>query len=143
MPDMLSVSRDLPIPRWKAWEWLTESYLTAKWYGPYRMMGNTLLITMIHEDGKPEVEGALLDYADGRMLRLRAGTVKEGFVFRVQLDDAPGGTRVTVSQKRANDESDQRYEAGWHFYLDALANAVAGKPAPVFADYEPKTDKKG
>ena len=138
MPNMLSISRDLPIPRWKAWEWLTESHLTAKWYGPYRMMGDKLLITMIHEEGTPEVEGTLLDYAYERMVRLRAGTPKEGFVFEVQLSDAPGGTRVTLTQERAGDESDQWYEAGWRFYLDCLANSVAGKPAPEFADYTPK-----
>ncbi len=138
MPDMITVSRDLPIPRWKAWEWLTESHMTAKWYGPYRMMGNTLYITMIHEEGQPEVEGALLDYVYERSVRLQAGSGPDAFAFTVALDDIPGGTRVTLTQAKTGGEGDIWYDAGWNFYLDCLVNAIAGKPAPVFSDYAPK-----
>ncbi len=131
----LVLHRDLPLSRAETWAWLTDSEKTALWYGPYQRDGDKLFITMLHEDGQPTVEGRLVAHEREQYFTLRAGTQESDFTYRVDLSDAPGGTRVTLRQDLPGTPDDPWFEAGWNFYLDCLKNAVAGEKAPTFEDY--------
>ena len=134
-PSELVLRRDFAMPRAELWGWLTDTAKTALWYGPYQREGGRLFITMIHEEGQPTVEGTLLGHEDQRMLHLRAGTEESDFDYRVELEDIPDGSRVTLRQTLHGTPDDPWFEAGWNFYLDCLVHAIQGMPAPVFEDY--------
>ena len=131
----ITVSRHLPLSRRAAWEWLTDSGKTAKWYGPYTLQGGRLTIRLIQEEGQPEAQGELLRYEQESLLLLRIGPAEAPWDVTVRLDSAPGGSLVTISQPGIGKEEDPWIIAGWSFYLDCLLAAVNGEAAPKFEDY--------
>lgn len=132
----IQVSQRLPISRYAAWEWLTHSDKMAKWYGPYRMDGDRLIIKLIHEEGQPEAEARLLDFVTESLVKLRLNPADDRpWDVSFRLTDEEGGSRVTISQASVSREEDPWVAAGWAFYLGCLLAAIEKRPAPPFSDY--------
>lgn len=134
--DQIRVSQKLPISRYAAWEWLTYSDKMAKWYGPYRVDGDRVIIRLIHEEGQPEAEAKLMDFVTESLVKLRLNpSANEPWDVSFRLTDEEGGSRITVTQPSISSDMDPWVEAGWAFYLDCLLAAIEKRDAPVFADY--------
>jgi uncharacterized protein YndB with AHSA1/START domain len=103
-PAVPSVRREivLPVERDRAWELLTQPDELREWLADD--------VELEPEEGAPlrvawntgeEREGVVEEVDDGRRLRFRWDDAATGIPSRVEwtLDDAPGGTRVTVEER--------------------------------------------
>lgn len=131
----IQVSQKLPISRYAAWEWLTHSDKLAKWYGPYRLVGDRVVIKLIHEEGQPEAEAQLLDFITESLVKLRMLVGDSQWDVSFRLTSEAGGSLMTISQAAISPEMDPWVEAGWAFYLGCLVAAIEDKPTPRFEDY--------
>ena len=89
----------LPVERERAWELLTEPRELREWLADDVELepeeGAPLRVAWHNGEAR---EGVVEEVDDGRRLRFRWDDASTGVPSRVEwtLDDAPGGTRVTV-----------------------------------------------
>lgn len=131
----------IPLPPADSWRWLTQTDLTARWFGPFRFEGDRLFVTMIQEDNTPEMEGRVLAKQTHERLTLKLGTDDSAWVIDVFLEPARGGTLLRLEQAASGRQEDDWISAGWHFYLDCLLAAINHQPMPRFDDYAPYPDE--
>ncbi len=131
------LSRKLPISRPEAWTWLTVSDQTKKWYGPFRKEQEKLFVTMLQEEGQPEMEGRILACEEESVLILKLGTADDAWIIQLDLVDGDDGSVITLTQDKTGTDADPWIEAGWSFYLDCLLAAILHTPLPLFEDYAP------
>ena len=127
---MPSVRREivLPVPRARAWELLTDEAELAEWLadeveldpapgGPVRARWR---------EGGEERDGVVESVEPGERLRFRwrAGDADEASSVEWRLEDAIGGTRVVVTERRLTAAA-----FPWGPRMQALARASALCPA--------------
>lgn len=124
----------------ETWSWISESDKTEKWYGPFRVEGDVLYTTLIQEEGRPEVEGRILQCKSKELIELKLGTTEDSWIIKLVLNEVLDGTKVTLYQDKTGTKIDPWIEAGWVFYLDCLLAAVNKTVMPMFEDYAPEGD---
>lgn len=127
------------IPRFPSvtWDWLTSSDLVAQWFGPFEAEGDVLFVTMMQEEGKPRMEGRILQCRPKEYLQLKLGTDDTAWVIELSLEAIEEESQLTLKQAKTGSDEDAWIDAGWQFYLDCLLAAVNKTAAPSFRDYAP------
>ncbi|MET9022986.1 SRPBCC family protein [Actinopolymorpha sp. NPDC004070] len=149
----LEFRRTYPDPIEEVWAAVTESDRSARWIGTWtgrRGVGSTVEFTMTGEDGAGPEPVQILECEPPRRLvvdwsvpgqprwRVEVTLSPEG------IDENTGGTGENTGENTgtsllfvhrlasAGDVTD--VAAGWHYYLDRLAAALADRPGPECDD---------
>ena len=93
-----------------------------------------------NEEGRPEVEGRILQCKSKELIELKLGTTEDSWIIKLVLNEVLDGTKVTLYQDKTGTKIDPWIEAGWVFYLDCLLAAVNKTVMPMFEDYAPEGD---
>lgn len=135
----LTVTRALPVPVEEAWEWITISDRTARWYGPWRgtgRVGETVQVTMSEEEGAPETAMRVEACERPHLLTLVADNPPP-FAFPIDLVLAPTtqGCSISLRHRQIPPELPVRdLGPGWELYLDRLVAAVEERTPLTFAE---------
>ncbi len=128
---MLIYERHFPSPIEVVWAALTESERTARWFGSWSGtpgVGSNVLVTWTAEEGAPAEEMTIVACEPPRLLTLSAGPDKEfPYLTTVELWEEEGGVRLEFRQPMWGDANPAMLGTGWEFYLDRLADTLAGE----------------
>src|SRR5690606_7781524 len=119
------------------WASLTESERTARWFGPWKGEpgpGRTIEVQMAYEDEQPWMPMTVDACEPPRRLAVSTVDDEGAWFLEVVLVATAGGTELRFTQHlaHADRKSVSHTGPGWEYYLDMLAAAHEGKPAPDF-----------
>jgi uncharacterized protein YndB with AHSA1/START domain len=121
--------RLLPHSPERVWRALTEPAELAAWFPSTiegaRVAGAHLTFTFEHAEA-PEMDGVMIACEEPRLLEFMWGNDQ----IRIELEPAPEGTRLTLSDTLEENGKAARDGAGWHACLGGLERLLA-VPAPA------------
>ena len=133
----LELSRTLQLPREDVWARLTESSLTAQWFGPWeRISDDSIRITMNFEEGAPASDMAIEACEPPSRLAVRTLDDMQ-WPLEVRLDDQGASTVLVLVHSCENTDGVGEIGPGWEYYLDMFVASAHGEPLPKFDDYFP------
>ncbi|MFI2662541.1 SRPBCC family protein [Micromonospora carbonacea] len=136
----LVVSRTFRAPVEDVWASVTESDRTARWFGPWEgeaAPGRVIRVQMAHEDQEPWFDLRIDACEPPRRLALSTTDGPGGWRIELLLSHSAGRTELRLVQHLATTDGIGDLGPGWEYYLDMLAAARDGRPAPSFDDYHP------
>lgn len=136
----LILTRTFRAPREDVWASVTEPERTARWLGPWEgdaAPGRTVRVQMAFEEGAPW--GDLRIDACEPPRRLAVSMTDESGTWRMEvlLSEMGGSTHLRLVHHLDTEVALGEVGPGWEYYLDMLAAARDGSPAPRFDDYYP------
>lgn len=134
----LAFRREFPDPVAEVWAAVTEPDRCARWFaswtGDARPGGTVALILTSDEDGGGAPEPARITGCEPpHRLWLDLDGPGSGPPWRIAVEltaTAGGGTVLEFRQVLADGIAASDAGPGWHWYLDRLAAALAGRPMP-------------
>lgn len=133
----LELSRSIAAPREDVWALLTESSLTALWFGPWeRISDDTIEVTMSFEEGEPTSEMVIEAYEAPSRLAVRM-TGEGAWPLEVRLTERESATDLVLVHSCESRDGLGGIGPGWEYYLDMFVAAVNGSPLPSFDAYYP------
>lgn len=134
----LELSRTFHAPREDVWASLTESDRTARWYGPWERVSDSMIrVQMLFEDGKPWSELTVDACEEPSHLAVSTPEDEGGWKLTVTLDEADGTTTLHLVHHLTGTAGVGDIGPGWEYYLDMLVASREGRPLPKFDDYYP------
>ncbi|WP_433295435.1 SRPBCC family protein [Actinoplanes sp. CA-030573] len=136
----LVLTRTFRAPIEDVWASLTEPERTARWFGPWEGepgAGHIVKVQMVQEEGTPWMDMTIDACEPPRRLAVSAGDENDLWRLEVVLSESAGVTELRFTQHLGTTDNVGEVGPGWEFYLDALAAAREGRPAPDFHDYYP------
>lgn len=133
--------RSFALPADELWEHLTDSALTAEWFGPWEgdgRPGTSINIILKFEDGEPAVRARVLGC--DRPSRLEVETVDDYGRWHLEAFVEQDGEYDSLLRFVHHLEPEANVGdigPGWEYYLDLLVAAVEGTEQPEFHDYYP------
>ncbi|WP_125100786.1 SRPBCC domain-containing protein [Leucobacter chromiireducens] len=138
----LVLVRSLALPIDEAWEFLTESHLTERWFGPWEgdaRPGGAVRVRMRFEDHEPAIRMQIAACEPRARLALHA--IEDGIDWRIELAVEADGddTLLVFTHHLGPKESAEVGEIGpgWEYYLDLLVAATEDTERPGFDQYYP------
>ncbi|MCL7456822.1 SRPBCC family protein [Micromonospora sp. MSM11] len=138
--DDLVLTRTFRAPVADVWASLTDPARTARWFGPWQgdaAPGRTIKVQMAYEEGTPWMDMTIDACDPPRRLAVSAVDEHGSWHLDMTLVESAGVTELRFTQHLTGTESVGEVGPGWEYYLDALAAAHDGRPAPDFDDYYP------
>lgn len=135
----LVLTRALAHPIDDVWAAITESDQLSRWFGTWSGDPSTgsVMVTMNAEaETPPAVRYEIHECAAPQVLSISATDDFGRWVLRIDLDRAASGTVVTFRQTELDPVSLADIGAGWEWYLDRLAAALAGAAVPGLDAFE-------
>ncbi|MGW0231605.1 SRPBCC family protein [Actinopolymorpha singaporensis] len=137
----LEFRRTYPDPVEEVWAAVTESERSARWIGTWTGrpgIASTVEFTMTGEDGAGPEPVTILECDPPHRLVVDWSVPGEPR-WRVEVtltpDDPEGtGTSLLFVHRLPTAAGVTDVAAGWHYYLDRLAAALAGRPGPEWDD---------
>jgi uncharacterized protein YndB with AHSA1/START domain len=132
------VSRTFRAPIEDVWASVTEPDRTARWFGTWKgdaAPGRIIKVQMGLEDQAPWLVKRI-DACDPPR-RLALSDESGGMRIELLLSHADGLTELQLVHHLDPADDAGAYGPGWEYYLDMLAAARDGLPAPSFDDYYP------
>jgi uncharacterized protein YndB with AHSA1/START domain len=123
------------------WQSFTDPASTARWFGPWRWVGDAgpgheIAYTMIQEDGSPESTARVERCEAPRHLAITS-TGPYGVSYEISLEETAGTTTLTFVHHLVDRGMAGDFGPGWEFYLDLLVDSRAGRPFRKFDEYYP------
>ncbi|MBX3186564.1 MAG: SRPBCC family protein [Labilithrix sp.] len=139
--DDLVLSRTFRAPIDDVWTSVTSSESTARWFGPWeRVPGGDekkIRVQMIHEEGKPWMDGAIEHCEAPHRFTIRTTDAHGDWHLSMHLTESAGTTTLELIHHRVNRKAMGEVGPGWEYYLDVLVAAREGAPLPKFDAYYP------
>lgn len=124
----LVLSREFPISVEELWKHVTESELTAAWFGPWEgegKPGSTVMVTMAFEEAGPPI-GIRVEACEApERLELRADDDFGSWHLELFLEASDEGSRLKFVHHLDESANVGDVGPGWEYYLDLLMVAVA------------------
>lgn len=143
----LVLARALALPVEEAWAYLTDTALTAEWFGAWEgdaRPGGAVRIRLMFEEGEPAVRARILACKAPRHLALH--TVDEYGSWKLELlleEDGDDSLLTFTHHLDADADADVGdIGPGWEYYLDLLVAATEGTEEPHFDEYYPALREK-
>ncbi|MBK0420087.1 SRPBCC family protein [Leucobacter sp. CSA1] len=139
----LVLVRSLAVPAEEAWEYLTESELTERWFGPWEgdgRRGGAVRVRMRFEDHEPAISLLIHDCEAPRRLVLEADQEVGGWKLELLVEeDGEDDSLVSFTHHLEGPDVAGIGEIGpgWEYYLDLLVAATEGTERPGFDQYYP------
>lgn len=137
----LVLVRSLALPIAEAWEYLTDSDLTERWFGPWEgdaRTGGSVRIRMRFEESEPAIRARIV--ACEAPHRLALHTVDEYGSWELDLtleEDGEDDTLLRFVHHLDADAEVGDIGPGWEYYLDLLIAATEDTERPGFDQYYP------
>lgn len=137
----LKIARSLALPIGEAWEFLTESELTERWFGPWEgdaKPGGSVRVRMRFESNEPALRVGIR--ACDAPNRLVLHVLDEGADWEIAFDleeDGPEDTVLIFTQVLTERVEIGEIGPGWEYYLDLLIAATEDTEEPSFEHYFP------
>ncbi|GAA2598768.1 SRPBCC family protein [Winogradskya consettensis] len=123
--------RELGHPPQKVWAALTEPGRLSQWapFDAGRDLSRTgdVVLTMVDGPDRTDTAATVLRADAPRLLEHTWG----GDVLRWELEETPGGTRLTLRHVFDGRDAAPLYAAGWHICADVLVKLLDGVPVGV------------
>lgn len=137
----LVLTRTFRAPIEDVWQSVTSTDSTARWFGPWRWVGeagpgNLIAYTMIQEKGAPE-STARVDRCEAPRHFALTTQGRFSVSYEVTLAQSGDTTTLTFVHHLADRSMVGDFGPGWEFYLDLLVHAREGRPFRTFEDYYP------
>lgn len=137
----LEVVRSLALPISEAWEYLTDSTLTERWFGPWEgnaRAGGSVRVRMRFEEEMPTVRIAIVACEPERKLTLHTDDETGSWKLDLLLEaDGEYDTVLRLVHHLEADAAVGEIGPGWEFYLDLLVAATEDTEEPTFDQYYP------
>jgi uncharacterized protein YndB with AHSA1/START domain len=134
LPHRLHRTITIRAPRETVFEFLTDNARWASWWGA----GSTIeprrggAVRVRHPNGI-EMAGEVLDFVPLARLVFTFGYPSgqpmpvDGSRVTIELEDAPGGTRLTLTHDFSDEPMRDEFVQGWRYQLALFSNAVLGR----------------
>lgn len=135
----LVLSRTFRAPLEDVWASVTDPEHTARWFGPWvgePGAGAVIKVQMVHEEQTPWFD-ARIDACDPPHRLAISVMDSVGWRLELLLSHTDGRTELRLVHHLDTLDGIGEVGPGWEYYLDGLAAARDGSPAPRFDDYYP------
>lgn len=137
----LKIARSLALPIAEAWEFLTDSELTERWFGPWEgdaKAGGSVRVRMRFESNEAALRVGIR--ACEAPTRLVLHVLDEGADWEISFDleaDGDEDTLLIFTQLLTERVEIGEIGPGWEYYLDLLVAATEDTEEPSFEHYFP------
>ena len=110
------------------WSAIVEPDRIRKWFAPAKIdprVGGR--IELEAHNGSRMMEGMIRVFEPPRVFEYDWVSAYETTIVRYELEEAEGGTRLTLLEHLLTDKSTARRGAGWHLHLERLAAHLDGR----------------
>lgn len=137
----LEVARSLALPVAEAWEYLTVSSQTERWFGPWEgdaRAGGSVRVRLRFEEEMPTIRIAILACEPERKLTVQTDDESGSWHLDLLLEaDGEYDTTLRLVHHLDVDAAVGEIGPGWEFYLDLLVAATEDTEEPTFDQYFP------
>lgn len=137
----LEVVRSIALAVSETWEYLTDSELTERWFGPWdgdARAGGSVRVRMRFEEEMPTIRIGIVACDPERRLELRTDDETGSWHLDLLLEeDGAYDTTLRLVHHLESDAAVGEIGPGWEFYLDLLVAATEDTEEPTFDQYYP------
>ena len=136
----LILVRSLSLTQDEAWDFLTDSELTEKWFGPWEgdgRAGGSVRVRMRFEDHEPAISMKIVACDAPHTLALLSDEEVGGWQLELHLEVDSDDSLLTFIHHLNPDDAVGEIGPGWEYYLDLLVAATEDTERPGWDQYYP------